>query len=134
MIKRSALVCAAWLWLLTAGNAEAARGRYHYVPIEPHGTMSPAPGGPRGVMGERISVLGTCTDANPPCPTCFKCFRHPCTGQTIIVPLALPEGTPVIYHRRDRVSFNYGSYAVDVLFLPDGSVDVIYNSGLFRAL
>lgn len=128
MIQRSAIVLAALFSLISAGTAEAARGRYHYVPTDPSGAMAP------GNVGQRLSVLGVCTDPNPPCPTCFKCFRHPCTGQTIIVPLALPDDTPVIYRRRDRVSFNYGSYAIDVVFNADGSVDVIYNSGLFRAL
>lgn len=127
MFTRNGLLLSALLLLSTTGIAEAARGRYHYVPGETSGTMAPT-------AGERRSVRGVCTDANPPCPTCFKCFRHPCTGQNIIVPLALPDDTPVIYHRRLRISFNYGSYAVDVLFLGDGSVDVLYNSGLFRAL
>lgn len=128
MSQRTAIVLTALLFLVIVGPAEAARGRYHYVPIDPNGNMGP------GNVGQRLSVLGICTDPNPPCPTCYKCFRHPCTGQTIIVPLALPEDTPVIYHSSDRVRFNYGSYAVDVVFLADGSVDVIYNSGLFRRL
>jgi hypothetical protein len=36
-------------------------------------------------------------------------------------------------YRTRRVIYNYGSDTVEVHFLPDGSVDVIYNSGLFRA-
>jgi hypothetical protein len=46
----------------------------------------------------------------------------------------LPEGTPRIEHVWRRIVYNYGSYTVAVLFLPDGSVDVIYNSGLLRGL
>jgi hypothetical protein len=52
----------------------------------------------------------------------------------VIVPLALPEGIPVIEHRNGRVIYNYGTYTVETVFLPDGTVDVVYNSGLLRAL
>jgi hypothetical protein len=50
----------------------------------------------------------------------------------VTVPLCLPEGTPRVEHVRDRIVYNYGSYTVEVRFLPDGSVDVLYSSGLFR--
>ena len=70
----------------------------------------------------------------PPRPTCLLTYRHPCTGQAVTVPLALPEGTPTIQYKLRQVVYNYGSYAVEVHFLPDGSVAVVYNSGLFRAL
>jgi hypothetical protein len=69
----------------------------------------------------------------PLCPTCVRTFHHPCTGQTVAIPLALPEGTPTILHGPDRITFNYGSYAIRVLFLQDGSVDVVYSSGFLRA-
>jgi hypothetical protein len=52
----------------------------------------------------------------------------------VVVPLALPCGTPVIEHVWRRTVYNYGSYTVEVRFLPDGSVDVMYDSGLLRAL
>ena len=68
---------------------------------------------------------------------CFLWWCTPsiCIGwPTITVPLSFPEGTPRIEHRADRVIYNYGSYTVEVHFLPDGSVDVVYNSGLRRAL
>jgi hypothetical protein len=61
-------------------------------------------------------------------------FRHPCTGLTVVAPLALPDSTPRMEYRTNRVIYNYGSYTVEVHFLPDGRVDVIYNSGLFREL
>jgi hypothetical protein len=48
--------------------------------------------------------------------------------------LALPDGTPVIEHVRQRIVYNYGSYTVEVRFLPEGAVDVIYNSGLLRRI
>jgi hypothetical protein len=50
------------------------------------------------------------------------------------VPLALPDGTPVIEHVGQRIVYNYGSYTVEVRFLPDGGVDVVYNSGLLRRI
>jgi hypothetical protein len=60
-------------------------------------------------------------------------FCHPYTHSNVAVPLALPEGTPNILHGPDRITFNYGSYAVRVRFLADGSVDVVYDSGFLRA-
>ena len=33
----------------------------------------------------------------------------------------------------DRVVYNYGNYTVEVHFVKDGSAEVIYDSGLFRA-
>lgn len=120
--------------LSISATADAARGRFHYVPADSCGTAALKPSGPCGTVGERISVLGTRPDCCPPPPTCLHTYRHPCTGQTVVVPLALPDDTPVIYHRANRIIYNYGSYAVEVHFLPDGSVDVVYNSGLFRAL
>jgi hypothetical protein len=50
------------------------------------------------------------------------------------VPLALPEGTPNMEYRTNRILYNYGSYSVAVHFLADGSVDVVYDSGFFRKL
>jgi hypothetical protein len=84
--------------------------------------------------GERISVFGTQPDPNPPRPTVMMTYRHPSTGQTINVPLRLPEGTPTVYHRRDRIVYNYSGYTVQVVFVADGSVDVVYNSGFLRGL
>ena len=37
-------------------------------------------------------------------------------------------------HRDDRIIYNYNDYYIEVRFLQDGSVDVIYNSGLLRPL
>jgi hypothetical protein len=112
------------------GTASAARVRFHYTPDQLNCKVPPV------VAGEEISWFGA---FRQPCPrtlhpTHSVCFRHPCTGATITVPLALPPGTPRIEHVRNRVIFNYGDYTVEVQFLPDGSVDIIYNSGLFRPL
>ncbi len=119
------------LLFLAAHRAEAARARFHYVSADPagHVTFKPGP-----CAGERITICGTSCDNCPPRPTCYQTYQHPCTGQTVIVPLALPLGTPTIYHRPNRIKYNYGSDFVEVHFLPDGSVDVIYSSGLFRGI
>jgi hypothetical protein len=146
----AAVIVALLTW--PAGEAAAARVRYHYAPAPP-GTMAAAPPGtvppaapappgtvlkldaPGGVQGQRLAWNGSWEPYNcpPPRPTCQMNYRHPVTGQLITVPLALPDSTPRLEHRGTRVIYDYGSYTVEVSFLPDGCVDVVYNSGLFRA-
>jgi hypothetical protein len=124
-------ILAAIVIVALASSAQAARTRYHFVPVDPagHVTFKPGP-----CAGERVTLAGTHCDNCPPPPNCFRPFQHPCSGQMVVVPLNLPFGTPTIYHRPNRIIYNYGSYFVEVHFLPDGSVDVIYSSGLFRAI
>ncbi len=119
--------------LILPSSAHASRVRYHYVPSD-GGCMVLAPTAD-GAPGERLSWIGR--GATPfrcaPKPTQNMCFTHPCTGQSVVVPLALPVGvTPRIEHRARGVSFDYGSDTVNVNFLSDGTVDVVYDSGLFR--
>ena len=116
------------------GTACAGWARFHYVPMDSSGNLALKPSDGTGGFGERVTWFGMTRtpSACPPRATCVVSFRHPCTGCPIKVPLALPEDTPIIQHRAERVIYNYGSYAVEVHFLPDGSVDVIYNSGLLR--
>jgi hypothetical protein len=123
------------LFFGAAGKAAAERIRYHFVPGSEGCLMQLQPG-PNGAAGERVRYCGKPNEpvAHAPRPTCSKTYRHPCTGQEITVPLSLPWGTPRVEHVYRRVVYNYGSYTVAVLFLPDGSVDVIYNSGLLRGL
>jgi hypothetical protein len=92
--------------------------------------------GPGPAPGEMITWFGTTRQpiTGPPRPTHFISYRHPFSGGSVTVPLALPQGTPNIQYQARRVVYNYGSYAVSVLFLADGSVDVIYSSGLMRGL
>jgi hypothetical protein len=120
--------------LLPAGPAEAARVCFRYVPIDPAGNTSLKPVA-TGVVGQRVGYLGAVRQPYncQPRPTHLVTFVHPFTHQQITVPLAFPEGTPRLEYRRDRVIYNYGSYTVEALFLRDGSVDVIYDSGLLRA-
>jgi hypothetical protein len=126
------LFAVAALFLASKCAADAAAVRYHYVPTDsqPHTTMKPACD-----AGETVRWFGTVRESCscPLRPTCVLTFHHPCTGQNISIPLAMPEGTPTILHGRDRITFNYGSYAIRVLFLRDGSVDVVYDSGFLRA-
>jgi hypothetical protein len=119
---------AAGLLLAAAQPAAAARVRYLFT-AEPGGNcLKPA------AAGERLTLAGwrpySCP---PPRATQVVCFRHPCTGQNVNVPLALPASTPRREYTRERVIFNYGSDTVEVRFLPDGSAEVIYDSGLLRS-
>lgn len=115
----------------TAGTAEAARARFHYVPADAAGTMRLQPS-PLGSPGERVTLFGTSPYNCVVRTNCVKSFRHPCTGQTVQVPLYMPYDIPVIYHHPDRVVYTYTSDFIEVRFLPDGSVYVSYSSGLLR--
>lgn len=121
------------LTLLTAADAQAGRVRYHYVPADDcgHVTLQPCGGAP----GERLTWTARWEPYNcpPPRATCLATFRHLCTGRTVIVPLALSLDIPRMEYRTNRVIYNYGSETIEVVFLPDGGVDVVYNSGLLRA-
>src|SRR5262249_55663767 len=97
---------AAALLLTLAQTAHAARLHYHYVPVDPNGHVTFKPG---PCAGERVTLAGKRCDNCPPPPNCYQAFRHPCSGQMVVVPLNLPFGTPTIYHRPDRIVYNYGS-------------------------
>jgi len=58
----------------------------------------------------------------------------PATSRQVTVPMQLPESTPQMQLRADRTIFNYGAYQVEARFLPDGGVDVVYNSGFLNPL
>jgi len=122
------------LFFAAALPAPAASVRYHYGPADACGTLALKPDA-RGLVGERVSWFGTSRVAeyNPPNPSFRLTFRHPFTGSTVTLPVGLPEGTPRIEYRTHWVIYNYGTYAVEIHFLSDGSVDVVYNSGLLRA-
>jgi hypothetical protein len=121
-VTRSRLVFAAGILLCLAGPLRADRIRIHY-----------GPGG--ATAAEYVSRFGTTVTAYQPKikPNHVVTFIHPYTRAQVQVPIAFPpDSTPRIQHRRDRIIFNYGSYTIEVVFLPDGSVDVIYNSGFLR--
>jgi hypothetical protein len=125
----SVVAAAALVLAGESGTALAARLRFHYGPGTSYASPYDAATAPRA---ERVSWFGTvCEPYNGrlPRPPCYITYRHPFTGAPITLPVALPEGTPRIEHRGRRLIYNYGSYTVEVQFLPDGSADVIYNAG-----
>jgi hypothetical protein len=138
MIMLQHLRCFGCVLLLGAAPSWAAaeQMRYHFVPADACGKMTQVPAGPEGTLGELKRGLGIV-----PLPYSYAVrpnqmvtFRHPLSGRNVTVPLRLPEGPPRLEHRADRIVYNYGDYTVDARFLPDGSVDVVYNSGLLRPL
>jgi hypothetical protein len=126
-------IAATVLVLATAGTARAERVRFHYPAADISGPAVSAHGGPE-VVGERVGLFGTEPVRCCLRPTHMACFHHPYTGGNVTVPMRLPEDLPRVEHRYDRIIYNYGSYTVETVFLPDGSVDVVYNSGLGRPL
>jgi hypothetical protein len=120
----AALVCG----LTFADQANAARVRFHYVPAGPEEKSVVTQAG----SGERLTWRGAwqATDCPTPKPTCFSTFRHPDTGRCLTLPLALPEGTPQMLYRTNRVIYDYSGFTVEVHFLSDGTADVIYTTGL----
>ncbi|HYT88326.1 MAG TPA: hypothetical protein VEL76_06370 [Gemmataceae bacterium] len=118
------------LVLSTTNTARAERVKFHY-PAADICAGAHIPGGP-DVVGERTSLFGG-TREPVRCrlrPTHLLTFCHPYTKANVTVPMRLPEDLPRVEHRGDRVIYNYGSYTVETVFLADGSVDVVYNSGL----
>jgi hypothetical protein len=125
-----------FLLIATPSLARAEAVRYRFVPLDACGTMAPVPVGPEGTIGELKQALGVRSQPYPFAvrPNMMVTFRHPYTGRNATVPLRLPDCTPRMEHRSDRIIYNYGDYTVEARFLPDGSVDVVYNSGLLRPL
>ncbi len=129
------LTLGAALGLAAAEQAAAELLRLRYLP-DPCGNTTLVPVGPGGALGEKRVWIGG--DPKPyHCQlraTHIVTFRHPATCCNVAVPLNLLEGSPRIEHRSDRIIYNYGSYTVTARFLPDGSVETIYNSGMLRPL
>jgi hypothetical protein len=132
--KCGCCLAAAVVVLAAAGRAEAARLRYHYGPADNGGTMILRPVN-CGASGERLSLTLRWEPYNcpPPHATRLVTFCHPCTKRNIIIPLSLPLDTPVMEYRANRTIYNYGTHTVEIHFLADGTADVIYTSGTFRA-
>jgi hypothetical protein len=118
--------------LLTSLAARADVVRYHFVPAAPGTNVALKPG-----PGEWRPFRGSSRCApylRELRPTHLVTFRHPYTGGLVTVPMALLPDTPRIEHVGSSVVFNYGSYTIEAAFFPDGSVDVIYNSGPGRRI
>ena len=129
MSFRRSLLIVAGLLPVAAWPAEAARIRYHFVPAPAGNGCVTAP-----AAGQRLTLGGwQAYNCPPPCATQLVTFRHPATGQCITVPLALPDSLPRMEYVGNRAIYNYGSNTVEVAFFQDGSVDAVYDSGLFRA-
>ncbi len=120
----------------TCGDSRADQVRFRFVPTDLNGTATQVAAGPDGALGERLKGFGLVPEPfqTQLRPTHMVTFRHPYTGQNITVPLTLPQGTPRLEYRYDRILYNYGSYVVEARFIPDGSVETVYNSGFFRPL
>lgn len=133
-MRRSSLI--ALLLLAAAGPASAECVRFRYAPADTCGNLRQIAAGPCGALGEKLNGFGMMSQPFNQAfrPNQVVTFRSPYHGMNVAVPLTLPTGTPRIEHRSDRVVFNYGSYTTEVRFLPDGVVDVIYNSGFLRPL
>ena len=135
-------VLKSWGWLCSVvftalwgcGAVHADQIRFRYVPVDSKGNTALKPSTTHGAAGERVRWFGLVREGanNQPRPTFLVTFQHPISGREITVPLALPPGKPVIAHGWNRITYNFGSYSVIAEFNRDGSVDVIYRSGLFR--
>ncbi|MBI3407922.1 MAG: hypothetical protein HY040_06145 [Planctomycetes bacterium] len=117
-------------------SARAEAVRYRFVPVDACGTLKQVSAGPEGAIGEQLTGFGL---RPQPFNRMFRpnqivTFRHPYTGRNVTVPLTLPQGTPRLEYRSDRIVYNYGSYVVEARFFADGSVDVLYNSGFLSPL
>ena len=130
--------CLALLLVLgaTPSWAAADQVRFHFVARNGGTTMTQVPAGPDGAVGELKRGLGLVAAPYPKAvrPTQLVTFRHPYTCRNATVPMLLPACTPRLEHRTDRIVYIYDDYTVEGRFLPDGSIDVVYKSGVFRPL
>ncbi|MBI1829850.1 MAG: hypothetical protein HYR84_00200 [Planctomycetes bacterium] len=116
--------------------AAAEQVRYHFVPADACGKMAQVPAGPEGTLGELKRGLGARALPYPygVRPNQMVTFRHPFSGRNVTVPIRMPDAVARMEHRADRIIYNFAEYTVEARFLPDGSVDIIYNSGFLRPL
>lgn len=131
-----ALILTGCFWLTTAGSAsaEVVRFRYTLQDLCGHTSLKTTANGAKGEW--RAWALGIRSEPYY-CqmrPTHLVTFRHPYANRNVSVPISFPSGTPTIYHERTAIMYTFGTYTIRAEFLPDGSVDVVYNSGIFRPL
>jgi hypothetical protein len=131
--KHSLVLAVSAAFWVGSGTASAEVVRFRYVPKD--GNMVLATTIP-GATGERQSWIGgpIAPYYRTLAPTDLVTFVHPYTGQRINVPFTFPAGTPRLEHRGNRIIYNYGSYQIQALFNPDGSVTTVYNSGVLRPI
>jgi hypothetical protein len=134
MVPRPFRALAALVLLaLAAQAAPAEQIRIRYWPQNSGAStvMKPADAGqPTGV---KVSRFGLRTEPYYCLPkaNCLKTFCHKCTGQNVTLPIYLPAATPRIAHTWSGISYQYTNFAVNVNFLQDGSVEVVYADGPF---
>ena len=122
--KLAALVC-----LLTAAlviDVRADDSEFHYVRPYSSRMMNFTPRSSFAFIGGQVHYLPSPT-SQPPVPNNWLNFRHPYTHAYVSVPVALPNGTPKVEHRSDRLIYDYGFVAVVIHFVRDGSVNVSYD-------
>lgn len=118
------------------GRAQAEVVRFRFYPADTCGHTSLRVG-PKGQTGEWQAWGGAVRRGAYYCPlkaTHIVTFKHPHTCALVKVPMKLCEGTPRIDYRPAAVVYSYGTYTITVNFFRDGSVETVYNSGLFRPL
>lgn len=122
--------------LAAAAPAHAEMVRFRFIPVDACGTMAQVAIGPEGAIGEQFTGFGAIARPYHRTfrPNQMVTFRHPYNGRNVTVPLTLPQGAPRLEYRYDSIVYNYGSYVVEARFLPDGAVDIVYNSGFLRPL
>ena len=133
--SRLALPLIVGLFWLGANSANAEVVRYRYVPKDACGNTVLVAGA-NGAPGTRSAWLGGPGEPfnRVPAPTVMVTFLHPVTKRNVIVPMTFPQGTPRVENRGDRVLYNWSGYQIQARFLADGSVEVLYNSGVLRPI
>jgi hypothetical protein len=129
-----------WLALIllaipTVAHAELVR--FHYAPMDAcSSTMTQVPAGPDGALGELKRGFGALSLPYPYVvrPNQMVTFRHAYNGKLVTVPMRFPASLPRIEQRPDRIIYHFAEYDAEARFLPDGTVDVVYNSGFLSPL
>ncbi|MBX9679161.1 MAG: hypothetical protein K2X38_10395 [Gemmataceae bacterium] len=116
--------------------SRAEQVRFRYVPADANGAMRAQPIGPGGSLAENLRGLSYAAYPFNKVyrPTHMVTFLHPSSGRNAVIPLTMPESEPTVQRRGSAIAYNYGIYEIELLFLPNGAVDVIYNSGYLRPL
>ena len=118
------------------GSSRAEQVRFRFIPLDACGNTRQVAIGPEGAMGQKLTGLGLIPRPFPGNfrPTHMVTFRHPFSNKNIIVPLAQPAGNVRMEYRADRILYHFESYDIEVIFLQDGSAEVVYFSGFLRPL
>ncbi|MFO0865687.1 MAG: hypothetical protein U0744_13715 [Gemmataceae bacterium] len=127
---------AAFACFMIPALTHAEQVRFRYVPADGNSAMRAQPVGPGGSLAENLRGISYAAYPFNKVyrPTHMVMFWHPYSGRYANIPLTLPESVPTVQRRPDAIVYNYGIYEIEALFLPDGAVDVIYNSGYLRPL